>query len=136
VKKPNIKVLRGILKKPRRPSKEAGSDDPNAISPIQQTVHRSPSIENVAAPAHNTDADDSKPDYDDSESLPEFSTTTGKIDNINTHPLGPQKAALQMPSFDRMLFAIRGAQLRDEYMRQSADPSNNSFVSGSSTGVI
>jgi len=132
--RPSIRVLRGILKKPRRLSK-VGSVGLGPVRPVEQKVIQPPSIENNAVPTPSHDTGESSPLCEDeenpaTESLPPMP----KPENVDKR-LGPMpgtipKAALQMPSFDRMLFAIRGAQLRDEYMKQSAADPNIGDVGG------
>lgn len=45
--------------------------------------------------------------------------TSTTLEQKPKSPLPVQRGSLQLPAFDRTLFAIRGAELREQYMRGS-----------------
>jgi hypothetical protein len=123
VKRSTVKVLRGILKKPRRFSKEV----------VQSCVE-----EKTEVPATRPSPDESTGDSssvaggiipeissrhsDDDSSTPGINGTIRSPTVLNETPRSPlsmQRGSLQLPEFDRMLFALRGAELREQYMRGS-----------------
>lgn len=122
VKRSTVKVLRGILKKPRRFSKEVQTyteEKPEVAEPQlspQDSCGDLSSLPGGIVPeisSRHSDDDNSARVTDESIRSP-----LG-LDDIPGSPVSVQRGSLQLPAFDRMLFAIRGAELRDQYMRGS-----------------
>jgi hypothetical protein len=123
-----VKVLKSILKKPRRWSVEVENakidkdaptiplDEPNIDSATiaQQTEPSPPPNHNLVSDIHSTE------------------NVTAQAVGINGRDLksSPQalpRSSLQLAPFDRKLFAIRGAELRNEYMRDNPASNRDSY---------
>jgi hypothetical protein len=111
VRRSSVRVLRGILKKPRRHSREIKVQEIEETRlPRQRANGESASIDQSIIPeisSQHSDDDQSQPNRIESPTKPETNLATYKA----------QRGSLQMAAFDRVLFAKRGAELRDEYMR-------------------
>ena len=112
VRRSSVRVLRGILKKPRRYSREIKTQQNQETRLRREQVNgESASIDQSIIPeisSQHSDDDQSQPNNPiESPTKPETNLATYK----------PQRGSLQMAAFDRILFAKRGAELRDEYMR-------------------
>lgn len=120
LKRSTVKVLRGILKKPRRFSKEVQTceEKPEVaelqLSPEDSSGDLSSLPGGIVPEISSKHSDDDNPRVTD-ESL----RSPLALDDVPRSPLSVQRGSLQLPAFDRMLFAIRGAELRDQYMRGS-----------------
>jgi hypothetical protein len=119
VRRSSVRVLRGILKKPRRYSKEIKTQENQETRLRREQVNgESASIDQSIIPeisSQHSDDEQSQPNNPIESTKPETNLATYK----------PQRGSLQMAAFDRILFAKRGAELRDEYMR---DGRNNGDV--------
>jgi len=112
VRRSSVRVLRGILKKPRRYSREIKTQQNQETRLRREQVNgESASIDQSIIPeisSQHSDDEQSQPNNPiESPTKPETNLATYK----------PQRGSLQMAAFDRILFAKRGAELRDEYMR-------------------
>ena len=113
VKRSSVRTLRGILKKPRRFSKDAKvSDGQGATStPGEPTEMSNAVAEGVVPEISNIHSDDEyNKSKDGSPQSPVKSNGIGSSYKI-------QRGSLQLGPFDRLVYAKRGAELRDEYMR-------------------
>jgi hypothetical protein len=125
-----VKVLKSILKKPRRWSVEVESARAD-----KDDVDRGPDVPSVDS-ANNT-ADETisslsferNPDAVCTAQNPGVAApqplATSQESSLPSQPL--PRSSLQMGPFDRKLFAMRGAELRHEYMRDSPASDRNSF---------
>ena len=112
VRRSSVRVLRGILKKPRRHSREIKSQE------IQETRLRRERVNGESASIDQSIIPEiSSQHSDDEQSQPNnpIESPTKPETNLAAYKL--QRGSLQMAAFDRILFAKRGAELRDEYMR-------------------
>jgi len=112
VRRSSVRVLRGILKKPRRYSREIKTQQNQETRLRREQVNgESASIDQSIIPEissqHSDDEQSQLNNPIESPTKPETNLATYK----------PQRGSLQMAAFDRILFAKRGAELRDEYMR-------------------
>lgn len=116
MKRSSVRVLKGILKKPRRFSKfmEFNPSD-SVVSPDGSPRSLESVQDGIEAQISETHSDDGKVQCKADEGV---SATPQPKDTAAQLPNTP-RAALQLHEFDRMLFAIRGAQLRDEYMKDN-----------------
>jgi len=117
VRRSTVRVLRGILKKPRRFSKDAKIlDSEETTGPLDESISTPKSApEGVIAEIsnmHSSDDEQNKP----KDGMNQTSPISGGA-GLNSPPYKIQRGSLQMAPFDRMIFAKRGAELRDEYMR-------------------
>jgi hypothetical protein len=120
VRRSSVRVLRGILKKPRRYSKEIKTQENQETRLRREQVNgESASIDQSIIP------EISSQHSDDEQSQPNNRIESPTKAETNLATYKPQRGSLQMAAFDRILFAKRGAELRDEYMR---DGRNNGDV--------
>jgi hypothetical protein len=124
VKRSTVKVLRGILKKPRRFSKEVPTSLEEKVDvPSTQPSPKESSGDLSSLPGGVIPEISSR--HSDDEGSPRgtsINVSTSPPIAVETAPRSPlsmQRSSLQLPQFDRMLFAIRGAELREQYMRGS-----------------
>jgi hypothetical protein len=113
VKRSSVRALRGILKKPRKYSKDAKF-------PERQDVIHQPKEPNLL----NSTADSVVPEVssqhsDETPTIPDatLESRPTKTEATDLSPYKMQRGSLQMAAFDRVLFAKRGAELRNEYLR-------------------
>lgn len=120
VKRSTVRVLKGILKKPRRFSKDKDILIVESTSATQEEASDQ-NEEGVVPQISTAHSDEERSESTDANktSTPENAEPPGSSHHL-TH-----RGALQLPEFDRMLFAIRGAQLRDEYLRDNRCKSLN-----------
>jgi len=112
VRRSSVRVLRGILKKPRK-SREIKVQEIEEIRTHHDQINgESPIIDESIVPEissqHSDDEQAQKHDLS-------VASPTKPENNLSSYSL--RRGSLQMAAFDRMLFAKRGAQLRDEYLR-------------------
>jgi hypothetical protein len=123
VKQSAVKALRGILKKPKRRSKE-DSKLLEVPKPIAPSASPEPSATSSFAGGIVPEISSKHSDDESPMDMEEL----GGLRNRAPAPVSPeekrvsrgiQRGSLQLAAFDRTLFAIRGAELRNEYMRDS-----------------
>ena len=120
VKRSSVRALRGILKKPRRPSRD--------INPPE--VQDDPDLPPQSSGALNSTAGITVPEVsgqylDEVQSPPDPCTEqNAKPNGVELSSYKIQRGSLQMAAFDRVLFAKRGAELRSEYMRDFGENSH------------
>jgi len=122
VKRSTVKVLRGILKKPRRFSKEVQTYPEEKHELAEPQLFPEDSSGDLSSLPGGIVPEISSKHSDDDNSArvtDESIRSPLGLDDIPRSPLAVQRGSLQLPAFDRMLFAIRGAELRDQYMRGS-----------------
>ena len=111
IRRSSVRVLRGILKKPRRHSKEL------KVQEMEETTVRrefqSDSIDQSVIPEISSEHSD-----DELPQGPQVTIESRNQTGTNLTSYKLQRGSLQMAAFDRILFAKRGAELRDEYMRE------------------
>jgi hypothetical protein len=111
VRRSSVRVLRGILKKPRY-SREIKTQE------IQETRLRREQANGESASIDQSIIPEiSSQHSDDEQSQPNDPIESPTKPETNLAAYKPQRGSLQMAAFDRILFAKRGAELRDEYMR-------------------
>jgi hypothetical protein len=116
IKRSTVKTLRGILKKPRRYSKESKIQEceKNGNGPAESNhTSSSDGIIPEISSQHSDEKQSRSADNTDTKSPSTGTGTTVPERLLFQIPHG----SLQMAAFDRLLFAKRGAELRDEYMR-------------------
>jgi hypothetical protein len=128
VKQSAVKALRGILKKPKRRSKEESKllEVPElVIAPGSSQASAASSVAGGIVPeisSRHSD-DENSGDLEELGGLKKRGGSMlvdkkGEVEEKRVSR-GIQRGSLQLASFDRTLFAIRGAELRNEYMRDS-----------------
>jgi hypothetical protein len=114
VRRSSVKVLRGILKKPRRHSREVKMNEVTEIrSRRGHTNGDAGSIDQSIIPEISSQHSDEE--QSQSPVKPTESPTNPEPRDTALYKL--ERGSLQMAAFDRILFAKRGAELRDAYMR-------------------
>jgi len=119
VKRPKGRVLKSILKKPRRWSKEpdrpteAQSSEKNRSMTRSQATNLTHS-DNIL---QTSDTTSSPSESRDPETRGSQVSITGVASPYNAQTT--ERSAVQIAAFDRKLFAMRGAALRNEYMRDN-----------------
>jgi hypothetical protein len=83
VRRSSVRVLRGILKKPRQETPSPPQED--VVHELPAIVEQIPKVQPIEADEVNRDQS--------------------------------KRSSLQMAAFDRIMFAKRGAELRNEYLR-------------------
>lgn len=113
IKRSSVRTLRGILKKPRRFSKDAKVlDGQGAAGAPGEPAEMSNAVpEGVIPEISNNHSDE---EYNKSKDG--SSQSPGKSNGIGSS-YKIQRGSLQLGPFDRLVYAKRGAELRDEYMR-------------------
>lgn len=113
VKRSTVGALRGILKKPRRQSRDINSPE------IQDDSDSPPQCNGDLDLRTGGNIPEVSSQYSDEVQNPHESTTNQppKTNGIELSSYKIQRGSLQMAAFDRVLFAKRGAELRNEYMR-------------------
>jgi hypothetical protein len=126
-----VKVLKSILKKPRRWSVEV--EKTKSDTEVRTDVPDEPSIDS-AATGNETISSlslESKPIEHQPTAVPvDGDTYAQAAEVINGSSLSshkPPRSSLQIAAFDRKLFAIRGAELRNEYMRDTSVGGRESY---------
>lgn len=122
VKRSTVRVLRGILKKPRRFSKEVQTCHEEKPEVTEPQLSSPESTGDLSSLPGGIVPEISSRHSDDDNSLRATHQSIRSplaLDDTPISPLSVQRGSLQLPAFDRMLFAIRGAELRDQYMRGS-----------------
>jgi hypothetical protein len=126
-----VKVLKSILKKPRRWSVEV--EKTKLDTEVMTDVPDEPSIDSSAT-ANETISSlslESKPIEHQPTAVPVNGDTHAQAaevvngSSLSSHK--PPRSSLQIAAFDRKLFAIRGAELRDEYMRDTSAGGRESY---------
>jgi hypothetical protein len=106
LKRSTARALRGILKKPRRQSRDIKPPevecDPDL--PPQSNGDLNPTAEGIVPEVSNQHSDEVQNPPDSSNGV-----------ELSSHKI--QRGSLQMAAFDRVLFAKRGAELRNQYMQ-------------------
>jgi hypothetical protein len=114
MKRSTVRTLRGILKKPRRYSKDSKilETDGCADAPKQTKSDSNSTTDSVVPEVSSQHSEELRlqPDRDLESQPPEPDTV-----ELSSYKI--KRGSLQMAAFDRLLFAKRGAELRDEYMR-------------------
>jgi hypothetical protein len=108
VKRSPVKALRGILKKPRRHSKDTKFPEIERI--VAESNNVNPAGQSMVP---NVPSQRSDEDYIQPNPSPELQTRVSETIDRSSY-----RGSLQMAAFDRILFAKRGAELRNEYMRE------------------
>lgn len=113
VRRSSVRVLRGILKKPRKQSREIKVQEIEEIRLQRDQINgESTSIDQSIIPEISSQHSDG----DEVQQHDPLVVSPTKLGNdLASYKL--QRGSLQMAAFDRILFAKRGAELRDEYMR-------------------
>ena len=113
LKRSSVRALRGILKKPRRQSRDVKPPevecDPNP--PPQPNGDLNSVAEGIVPEVSTQHSDEVQNPPDPSTDRP------AKPSSVELSSYKIQRGSLQMAAFDRVLFAKRGAELRNEYMR-------------------
>lgn len=111
-KRSSVKALRGILKKPRKYSKDA------KIPERQHVIHQ-PKEPNVLSPTADSVVPEVSSEHsDETPTIPaDLESQPTKTEATDLSPYKIERGSLQMAAFDRVLFAKRGAELRNEYLR-------------------
>jgi hypothetical protein len=113
VKRSSVKVLRGILKKSRRYSKDAKTpEQEDTGNKPREPVRADSMADSVVPEVSSLHSDDAQPQAEVNIDDP-----LAKPENPDLSPYKIQRGSLQMAAFDRVLFAKRGAELRNEYLR-------------------
>ena len=112
MRRSSVRVLRGIHKKPRKQSREIKVQEIEEIRLQREQINgESASIDQSIIPEISSQ-------HSDGDELQQHdpSVSPTKLGNdLASYKL--KRGSLQMAAFDRILFAKRGAELRDEYMR-------------------
>jgi hypothetical protein len=116
VRRSSVRVLRGILKKPRRYSREITTQE-NQETRLETRLQREQVNGESASIDQSIIPEISSQHSDDEQSQPNNPIESPTKPETNLATYKPQRGSLQMAAFDRILFAKRGAELRDEYMR-------------------
>lgn len=117
-----VKALRGILKKPRRYSKDARlPENEGSVKAPRESNEANSAGERVIlnVSGQHLDEDETQPN-------PNTELQTRVPETFDRSSYRIPRGSLQMAAFDRVLFAKRGAELRDEYMREFVEGSHNS----------
>jgi hypothetical protein len=120
-KRSPVKTLRGILKKPRRYSKDARSPEKEDTT----TVHNKPNDTNATREDIIPNVSIQQLDKDHPQPNPNAEPQTRVLESVDRSSYRIPRGSLQMAAFDRILFAKRGAELRDEYMREFVEGLND-----------
>lgn len=113
VKRSSVKALRGILKKPRKYSKDA------KIPERQHVIHQPNEPHVLDSTVDSVVPEVSSEHSDETPTTPaDFESQPTKTEATDLSPYRIQRGSLQMAAFDRVLFAKRGAELRNEYLRE------------------
>jgi hypothetical protein len=111
-KRSTVRALRGILKKPRRQSRDINPPE------VQANQCGSPQSDGELNSTGGIVPEVSSQHSDETQSPPDPSTDQpAKPNGVELSSYKIQRGSLQMAAFDRILFAKRGAELRNEYMR-------------------
>jgi hypothetical protein len=113
VKRSTVRALRGILKKPRRQSRDI--KPPEVLADLDLPPQSNGDMNSTAG---GIVPEVSSQHSDEIHSPPDPSTDQPtKPNGVELSSYKIQRGSLQMAAFDRVLFAKRGAELRNEYMR-------------------
>lgn len=114
IKRSSVRALRGILKKPRRFSRDA------KIPERQESSHQPKEPVRLDSMADSMVPEVSSQHSDETQTEPSAvrESQPPKIENTDLSSYKIQRGSLQMAAFDRVLFAKRGAELRNEYLRE------------------
>ena len=108
VVKTSTRKLRGILKKPKRISRDGH---------VTQNRETANSGEHIDSRVYEGVIPEISTEHSDEDKSPGHHDTA---DTVDSHSPSAQRSSLQITAFDRLLFAQRGAILREEYMRELA----------------
>lgn len=119
VKRSTVRALKGILKKPRRFSKDIETpplEDPKLSD--EAGLEPGGIGEGMVGQITDTHSDDDDAgDQRNNDISVSDTEQTAQMADSSVH--ATSRSTFQLQEFDRMLFAIRGAQLRNEYLRDN-----------------
>jgi hypothetical protein len=113
LRRSSVRALRGILKKPRKYSKDAKFPE------RQDVIHQPKEPNRLNSTADSVVPEVSSQHSDETPTIPDASLESQptKTEATDLSPYKMHRGSLHMAAFDRVLFAKRGAELRNEYLR-------------------